>query len=524
MTDTRLQRHPTRDDSFLRRLSGPEFLAFVPAVCLAGFWTMGERGLLAVAVAAPLAITGMRAILRRTAPSRSATASHGLPDRKQFLTTALCKAALPGAEPERWAAAAVEIDDWPSIADRLGEEAAERLARACASRIATCLRPEDLMTRIAPSRFAILIADGERSDLESMIHLSTRLQKRMIEPVTGGTRPLFATLSVGFCTPQRRPDREVDSLLSASEVALDDSLRNGSGGIRAFSAEMQRCMIRRARLAGDLPDAIRSGEIAAWFQPQISLADGSLSGTEVLARWQHPDMGVMTPADFLPLAEEMGLLPALGAAILAQALDALRGWDAAGLKVPGVAVNFTQTELADPAVVDRVGWELDRFGIAPERLTVEVLETVVSGAPDDIIARNLRALTAKGCRVDLDDFGTGQSSITTVRRLCISRLKIDRSFISDVDWIGERADVVSAVVTMTAKLGLDCLAEGVERTGELAALKDMGCGHAQGFLIARPMPGRDIPGWVAEWDRQSHIALATVTGDGAPEPRHGKTA
>ena len=206
---------------------------------------------------------------------------------------------------------------------------------------------------------------------------------------------------------------------------------------------------------------------------------------------------MVSPAEFLPALEQAGLLERLGETMLHESLRALRAWDRAGMHVPSVAVNFSPEELRNPGLLERIRWEIDGFDLAPDRLTVEVLETVVAGRGDDVILRNLRGLAALGCRIDLDDFGTGHASIGAVRRFPIARLKIDRSFVAGIEDDPEQHRMVSAILGMAERLGLDTVAEGVETPGQHAMLAQLGCGHVQGFGIARPMPFDDAVVWAA---------------------------
>ena len=175
---------------------------------------------------------------------------------------------------------------------------------------------------------------------------------------------------------------------------------------------------------------------------------------------------------------------------------ALKTWDAAGVEVPQIGVNFTGSELSNPRLLEKIEWELDRFELTPDRLAVEVLETVVSGAPDDVVTKNINALGAIGCRIDLDDFGTGNASIASIRRFSVSRIKIDRSFVMKADRDQEQQRMISAILTMAERLKVETLAEGVETVGEHVLLAQLGCDHVQGFGIARPMPFDQTIDWI----------------------------
>jgi EAL domain-containing protein (putative c-di-GMP-specific phosphodiesterase class I) len=220
------------------------------------------------------------------------------------------------------------------------------------------------------------------------------------------------------------------------------------------------------------------------------------TGFEALARWTHPERGLITPAEFLPILEQAGAMERLGEVILYNALSALKTWDAAGLDVPQVGVNFSPEELRNPRLVKKIEWELDRFDLPARRLNVEILETVVALSPDDTVVRNIAALSELGCPIDLDDFGTGHASISSIRRFDVQRLKIDRSFVMKVDRDPEQQRMVSAILTMAEQLGLATLAEGVETAGEHAMLAQLGCGHVQGYGIGRPIPLDQTIEWV----------------------------
>ena len=260
-------------------------------------------------------------------------------------------------------------------------------------------------------------------------------------------------------------------------------------------------------MAAEAAEALENGEMRAWFQPQVSAVNGVLSGFEVLARWIHPERGLIAPAEFLPVLEGAGLLPRLGEVMRQEAYRALRAWDSAGVAVPNVKVNFSVAELRDPALVDRIRWELDHHDLGAERLTIEVLETVVSTAVDDSVALSINGLAKLGCPIDLDDFGTGHASITSLRRFAVRRIKIDRSFVMKLDRDPEQHKMVVAILGLAERLGLETLAEGVETMGEQICLGEIGCNYVQGFGIARPMAFEQTIEWMrSRSERKANIA------------------
>lgn len=187
----------------------------------------------------------------------------------------------------------------------------------------------------------------------------------------------------------------------------------------------------------------------------------------------------------------------LGQIVLRDAFTAMKAWRDMGFDIPHVGVNFSAEELRDPKLLERIQWELDRYGLTPGHLAVEILESVVASSPEDTVTRNIRGLGDLGCYIDLDDFGTGHASISSIRRFAVQRLKIDRSFVMKVDCDVEQQRMVNAILLMAEQLGLEALAEGVETAGEHAMLAQLGCGHVQGFGVGRPMPFEDTGEWIA---------------------------
>ena len=247
-----------------------------------------------------------------------------------------------------------------------------------------------------------------------------------------------------------------------------------------------------------------------WLQPQVSTDTGDITGFEALARWEHPSKGVVGPQVFLPFAEQAKLMNKLGQTIRHHAFRAMRDWDCAGAVIPRIGINFSSDELRDPSLVDRVRWELDQFDLSPDRLAVEILETVFSRRPDDVITRNVTQLSKLGCCIDLDDFGTSHASFSSIKRFDVSRIKIDRSFVSNADRDPSQQQMVSAILMMAERLNLETLAEGVETPGEHALMAQLGCHHVQGFGVGKPMPVEHTLDWIK--DRRAKLEGAPRIG------------
>jgi EAL domain-containing protein (putative c-di-GMP-specific phosphodiesterase class I) len=349
--------------------------------------------------------------------------------------------------------------------------------------------------QLDPSSFGAILISEEAFDLEVLLNSCTRIQHDLSEPLIHEGVPLRWTVSIGFAGSNRFRAVDGDGLLQAAYAALNEARRKGPNAVRSYSTAMDSRRARQKLLGREAALAFDRGEVFAYFQPQISMHDGRLTGFEALTRWRHPERGLVSPADFLPVLEQAGLMHRLGDTMIAQSLQALQHWDANGLVVPRVGVNFSTDELRDPLLVDRIAMLMDAHDMCAGRLVVEVLETVIAKASDDVIVRNLSDLAALGCGIDLDDFGTGYASITNIRRFSVGRIKIDRSFVTGVDRDPEQRDMVAAILTMAERLGVRTLAEGIETKGEHAALRSLGCDDAQGFEIARPMPLEETVEW-----------------------------
>ena len=473
----------------------PRAMSFLPAATLGAHWMGGMGAMAALAALVPVAAA---LALRSPAPGRAERDGlTGLVMRQGV--AARLEHALGGhaGHGRTTACLVIEVDEFRRTADRIGMARADDVLRRVGERLAVTCRAGDAVGRLGGAAFAVALAPVGRADLEVVLHLAERLQAAVAEPVLTPGGAVHLTASVGFCLASRAPAPGGEAMIEAAERAASEARRAGPAAVRAYSEEIGRRLSARHALAGGAEEALAQGWIVPWFQPQLCTDTGRITGFEALARWCDPDRGVVSPAEFLPALEQAGLLERLGETMLHQSLQALRAWDRAGMSIPSVAVNFSPEELRNPGLVERIRWELDGFDLEPSRLTVEVLETVVAGRGDDVIVRNLHGLTELGCRIDLDDFGTGHASIGAIRRFPIARVKIDRSFVAGIEDDPEQHRMVAAILGMAEQLGLDTLAEGVETPGQHALLAQLGCGHVQGFGIARPMPFDDAVVWAA---------------------------
>ena len=477
----------------------PEIMAFLPAVTLAAFWFGGERVLVATALGLPMLFALFGAFRHDTTVPEFPDVLGGLssvPQMERHLTGVLQAAPVTG---ETTGILVVMVDGLHDIETSYGNATVAALQERLADRLISALRGPDMIARVRPGCFAVMLAPMRRLDLEAMIQVAARLQSAIAPAMSVDATRIYITGSVGFCLAARAPQQTAAGMIAAASAAALDALRSGPGAIRAYSAEISMRHQQTEDLRDSLERAFDEGQIQPWFQPQVSTDTGALTGLEALARWVHPERGVVPPAEFLPAVMDAGLAARLCDTMLAGALSSLRKWDQAGIRIPRVAVNFSESELRDPRLVERIKWELDRFDLRPDRLCIEILETVVADSTADIIQRNLAGLSRLGCPLDLDDFGTGHASLGSIRRFGVGRLKIDRSFVTHLHEDREQQRTVAAILSLAEQLGLDTLAEGVELQEEHNMLAQLGCKHVQGYVLARPMPFDDVVPWLTQY-------------------------
>lgn len=475
-------------------LLGTEAMILLPALTLAAYWLGGERALTALAITLPLLLLAARALH----PALGSAGRNGLVPLST-LTAALDRVLDAVVESGRTTACLVlRLDGAEALLASRGRAAQAAILARVGERLCEALRQGDRVSRLDTGDFVIALGAVNRLELDSALNLATRLQQAITLPIALEGDRLYLTGSIGFCLAAQMPQpRSGRRLMEAAQIAAEEAARHGPAAVRAFALDMVHSRADRDAYRAELKTALEEGQIRAWFQPQICTRTGAVTGCEALVRWQHPLRGLVPPAEFLPAVEAAGLSERLAEIMLSHALMALSGWDSAGLDVPRVAVNFSAGELRNPHLAERIRQELARFDLTPGRLSVEVLETVMAEGEDDVIARNIGALAAMGCGIDLDDFGTGPSAISNLRRFRVHRIKIDRSFVTRMDEDRSQQTMVAAILAMAERLGIEVLAEGVETPGEHALLAQLGCQHVQGFGIARPMPPEDARDWIA---------------------------
>lgn len=483
------------------QLRRPELMVFLPALTLAAFWFGGEEALILTALAMPMVFVMAGAFRFRAGPPPG----EGMTLRPQVL--ARLDQALGAEGAARTACIVLLFDDMPRLLDHHGRTAQANVLHQAAERLAASLRAADRIAPLEGGGFAVALVAPRTLDLETVVQVGARLQASVAVPFSVDGLRLSVTCSVGICHGLRSPGDTAQALLDAAQMAADEALSAGPSAMRVYAPEMSARRAARSVERQVLETALDEGQIRPHFQPQLSTDTGAVSGFEALARWHHPKRGLLSPAEFLPAIEAAGLSERLHEVMLFQALGALKRWDAAGLTVPSVAINASIGVLRDPLLAEKLRWEMDRFGLSPNRLCIEVLESVFAETDDDTLVANIAALARLGCAIDLDDFGTGHASITSIRRFSVRRIKIDRSFVTRADEDPEQRRMLAAVLSMAEQLGIETLAEGVETSAVHALLAQLGCRHVQGYAIARPMPLDETLDWLARHEAGRAPAL-----------------
>lgn len=389
----------------------------------------------------------------------------------------------------------VDIDDFKAVNDSLGHEAGDALLCAIASRLREVVRDGDLIARFGADEFAVLSPTLRSSD---QVHeVAERLLTAFTRPFEVGEETHYAQASVGVCVAEGSP-REAEEMLREADAAMYRAKDRGRNRYELLSESVVAKTVDRLRIHNELRRALANGELCVCYQPFFNLGDPVLVGAEALVRWQHPERGLLEPGEFLPVAEESGLIVALGEWVLREACTQAARWSAQLGDLPFLlTVNVAARQFATSTLPDVVRDALSRSGLPPEALGLEVTEGALADAHADPEAA-LHALKDVGVRLLLDDFGKGFSSLGRLKRLPIDVVKIDRTFVDQVAHPDSHdSAIVEAIMGMARALDMDVIAEGVETEAQMTSLRGLGCGVAQGFLLGRPAPAADIDALVA---------------------------
>lgn len=430
-------------------------------------------------------VTEQRRSMARLAHMAHHDALTGLPNRvlfREHLERALIRARRGGG----LAVLCVDLDRFKSVNDTLGHPVGDALLRAVSERLRKCVRESDLVARLGGDEFAVVQEDAFQP-MEATA-LARRLVESLAEPFDIEGHCIAIGTSVGIALASDGLDG-ADALLKCAELALYRAKADGRGAWAFFEVEMDARMQARRLLEIDLRGALASKQLEVFYQPLIETAQGQVSGFEALVRWRHPERGLVSPADFIPLAEEIGIIGDIGAWVLRQACTDIASW-------PGrlkVAVNLSPMQFRDKELAQGVARILSETGMDPKRLELEVTESVLIGNDEAVLAI-LHDLRAMGVRIAMDDFGTGYSSLSYLRRFPFDKIKIDQSFVREMNTGNDCAVIIRAIVGLGRSLGMAVNAEGVETEKQFASLCAEGCGELQGYLFSKPKPASEIPG------------------------------
>ncbi len=391
---------------------------------------------------------------------------------------------LLGANDERGRNVALfylDLDDFKSINDTRGHLVGDRLLREVGSRLEQEVRSQDLVARLGGDEFAILIET--RAGVGMLIERAHKFLSVVREAyeIEGQLYRISTSIGVARCTDG---DCDAEELLRRADLALFAAKRKGRDTLAMFEPSLDREARDRRELESDLRDALARGELRIHYQPVIELDSGAVTGYEALLRWYHPRRGIIGPADFLPIAEETGLIVPIGEWVIRQALAETSRWTGDFR----VAINLSPTQVRSPHLVALVAQVLRNAGNAPERVEFEITEHVLM-QPGDHATATLHSLRELGTRIALDDFGTGYSSLSYLRRFPFDRIKIDRKFVEQVVDDADSQAIVSSITRLADALGMQTTAEGIENRRQLDLLRKLGCQEAQGYLICEPAPG-----------------------------------
>ncbi len=382
----------------------------------------------------------------------------------------------------------LDLNNFKRVNDSLGHAAGDTLLQQVALRLKSCLRPNDSVARHGGDEFTIIVDDLGRA--ESALTVLGKLNTLFETPVDVGSEEVYVTFSTGIALYPHDGDT-VDDLLRYADTAMYRAKSSGSCQYRFYSPEMNARGHEFLRMEADLGRALELGEFRLYGQPQVEVRSGRLACVEALIRWQHPARGLVSPTDFIPLLENSGMIIAVGEWVLRQACAQHRQWRGAGFDTQRIAVNVSAAQFSDDGFLDKVRRTLHEERMPAQRLELEITENIVMQDPDGA-SEVLRDLHALGVRTAIDDFGTGYSSLAYLKRFPLDVLKIDRTFVADLDRDPGDAVIVEASISLAHKLGLEIVAEGVESRQQLDFLRDHRCDLAQGFCLSRPLPGEAL--------------------------------
>jgi diguanylate cyclase (GGDEF)-like protein len=381
----------------------------------------------------------------------------------------------------------LDMDRFKVINDSLGHLAGDQLLQAVAGRLTTCLRDSDTLARVGGDEFNLLIPDI--TGREDAVMIVSKIFDQLKQPVELEGHEVFVSFSIGIALfPQDGASMEV--LVKNADMAMYHTKSHGKNGYEFFSDNMKGLFQQQLSMENGIRRALEENQFELFYQPQVEVNSGRVCGLEALLRWHHPERGLMLPDDFVPLSEESQLIIRIGNWVLEAACSELKKWIKTGLDDIILAVNISAAQLQQQGFVKGILEALKRHGVPGNRLELEITENVLMHDMDKAVSR-LRKLAAHGVRIAVDDFGVGYSSLGYLKSLPLNTLKIDRSFISEIQSSQDRNSIITAIIAMARELNLEIVAEGVENEGQMDYLKALNCCKAQGYLLGYPMTAKE---------------------------------
>lgn len=390
----------------------------------------------------------------------------------------------------------IDIDRFKKVVEALGWTIGDRLLRAVAKNLTHCVRDTDIvaqqefgeqvvmLSRLSGNEFSVLLCGIDRPD--SAATVAQRILEKLKHPVEIGGHSLIATCSIGIAAFPA-DGTTANDIISAANNAMQNAKRAGGNGFSFASQKFNERAVRRLNLEADLRHALGNAELSLVFQPKIDLSSSKIEGAEALLRWRHPERGMVSPTEFIPVAEESGLIGSIGNHVIDMACRQIRDWLERGIEAPRVSLNISSLHFAERNFVDDLAGYLDRYSLDGERLCIEITESVIMGDIQTHL-KTLEMLRALGIELSVDDFGTGYSSLAYLKRLPLHELKIDRSFLSTIPGDDDSVAIITAIISMGHRLGLKIVAEGIETQQQLDFLRSHGCNTGQGFLFSPGVP------------------------------------
>ncbi len=433
-----------------------------------------------------------------------------LPNRALFLDRLHHAYAAHARDGRELAVLMLDLDGFKLVNDSAGHPVGDALLRQVADRVARCVRASDTVARLGGDEFGVLL---EHADQKGAQGVAASIVDALAAPYRLADQLLTITCSVGIANVVGATD--ADQILRNADVALYSAKAAGKNGVAVYDETMYDAVARRIALQADLRTGLEQGQVETYFQPLVSTGTGQIVAFEALARWRRPVDGVVSPTEFIPLAEECGLIKPLGRHVLQTAVQQAVTWSNLTQQPIAVAVNVSVRQLEQPGFPATVAATLRTHGLPPSRLVLKVTESALADPQTPAVAA-LHEIRSSGVRIAIDDFGTGYSSLGQLRTLPVDELKIDRLFIEEVVGDPSGTPVLAAIVAMAQSLGLELVAEGVDTEEQLAVLQNLGCGVVQGFLF-----GPAIPAWqVRQLLKFPPAALSPLSSCGSRPTAH----